>query len=405
MRSAGEKMHPVGMCFRVGDLLVTARHNIYNDEEGVSGIKTHQGRFFELHNDESPIKFDSKDLDLIAFEVTQRDWATIGLQSGEVRDARVGAYAMLYGMDYEGKQVSSAGVIEGYEGFRLHHSASSNPGFSGSPLVDKRNCVVGVHIGCSPARVINYAIPLSPILGVVSHITKGEELTIPESVDDGRSIKFRGVFDPNLKFDRDEWNFKNKLERDEYERKAEDMLNVGIFVDNVDLRLATKDRSVWVTRSNTDLDHVPLSGRWADWEDEDTFQEALFGQSAERSGVTGKDALKRLGGSVKFKRPEIPTPVFTVNPEAVFRSSQPGALAKSTTARPATSGSESTDSGGKSMQPSRTTVKLSRHTSRPVNSQTAISQEMRASLRDSRTLGTPPSQGLNTSRRKSVPPS
>jgi hypothetical protein len=99
---------------------------------------------------ESEIVVGSVDADFAVINIPNRFWSVLGVSAKPFMALpKEGArtYARVYGPGVGDKIASSAGFVEPQPGFKFFHNASTQKGWSGSPLITTTGKIVGVHCG------------------------------------------------------------------------------------------------------------------------------------------------------------------------------------------------------------------------------------------------------------------
>jgi V8-like Glu-specific endopeptidase len=200
----GEHVDIVGCFFRIDDYLVTAGHVANAVSSGVAMVCVcgmHNQRK-ELHfaNIESSFEIDAEffemennaitsHYDVFARKLSPKMWSHLGF--GPVSTKRdscynqtvsacgfVGSEALF--MTSSGKTIAKSGLEE------LWHTASTQKGFSGSPLFSG-NSVVGMHVASQGDKNVAIRIELIKMLLETKH-----ESNMPEISKNGKDFKFKG---------------------------------------------------------------------------------------------------------------------------------------------------------------------------------------------------------------------
>jgi hypothetical protein len=127
----------VGQAFRLGSFLVTAKHVLDGcpefdivSERGVINIKNPAYNSFH---------------DVASIRLTQVEWAYLGVQ--QLKQAESDFPAATVSANVGLGWAKSAGRVPEVSGFQVFHYLTTEPGYSGAPLVDNQNRVIGVHLG------------------------------------------------------------------------------------------------------------------------------------------------------------------------------------------------------------------------------------------------------------------
>jgi hypothetical protein len=184
---AGEVV--VGMGCRVDvngrDVLLTATHVLKTLVDGAAFIGTTQTKV--IFEDYWPVVFASSenDLDLALVDVPAAVWSLLGVRKLQCQNKIHNSdYCKVVGVK-DGVLVQSRGTAIPWKSkpFYLYHASSTLPSFSGSPLVNSKNQVIGVHLGAVEGR--NYGVCVLPVLRVLGSVreTYDEDTSPWKSVD------------------------------------------------------------------------------------------------------------------------------------------------------------------------------------------------------------------------------
>lgn len=106
------------------------------------------------------------DLDYALVRVPPTVWSLLQVGCIDMGRATAGLVT-IYGYGIDGEVYNSTGILEKSKEFRLKHYASTEPGYSGSPLIYNGK-VVGVHTGHSADRTHNEATTAAIIMGTMT---------------------------------------------------------------------------------------------------------------------------------------------------------------------------------------------------------------------------------------------
>jgi hypothetical protein len=167
----------LGLGFRHGNELFTAAHVLKDPVEALNNYEPDpdddfkpplvylrgtrpDGRCVEM--DMSwPVTLSGSSLDAVGVEVPPHVWAYLGVGSAAVGSPLRGQTCSVFGRDLEGRPASSSGPVStsASVGGTLAYRASTQPGWSGSPIVAGRK-VVGIHTGYRPEENLNRGVSL-----------------------------------------------------------------------------------------------------------------------------------------------------------------------------------------------------------------------------------------------------
>jgi len=215
VRTEGVELTVVGCFWRLGDHLITAKHVanavssgiaevfLGNHKESKRGLRrldlenvyTVEKNFFDIEENEYP-----KVHDVFARKLSAKQWSQIGICESSVKTRSyygqtISAVGFLDGLlvTSAGKTLKGSGVVE------LYHTASTQKGFSGSPLYSGTS-VVGMHVASDCNK--NVAIRMELIKYC---LTREEESNRPQWdedsenwKEDGREVEFDNVDDYDM---------------------------------------------------------------------------------------------------------------------------------------------------------------------------------------------------------------
>lgn len=215
VKTEGVELTVVGCFWRLGDHLITAKHVanavssgiaevfLGNHKEGKRGLRRLdlenvykvEKSFFDIEENEYP-----KVHDVFARKLSAKQWSQIGICESSTKTRSyygqtVSAVGFLDGLlvTSAGKTLKGSGVVE------LYHTASTQKGFSGSPLYSGTS-VVGMHIASDCNK--NVAIRMELIRYC---LTRDEESNRPQWdedsenwKEDGREVEFDNVDDYDM---------------------------------------------------------------------------------------------------------------------------------------------------------------------------------------------------------------
>lgn len=191
-----------------GDVLLTCAHALRNIRSTVPGelyIAKHnkQGilmRFEITKEVEAELACPDPDIDVIALRVESCIWSKLGVGSAKVvKSIQRSTPVTLFGVA-GGEWVSSSGLaLQGKSPGSFEHTASTQPGWSGSPLFTSEGQFIGLHRGVQVANQSNAATILWPFFdtqespdnsGVFKEVANAEELDHPAR--DTRAVRVIG---------------------------------------------------------------------------------------------------------------------------------------------------------------------------------------------------------------------
>lgn len=194
------------------DVLLTCAHALRNIRSTVPGelyIAKHnkQGilmRFEITKEVEAELACPDPDIDVIALRVDSCIWSKLGVGSAKVVKATKRSVPVtLYGVA-GGEWVSSSGLaLQGTIPGSFEHTASTQPGWSGSPLFTSDGQFVGLHRGVQVANQSNVATILWPFFnteespdnsGVFKEVSNPEELDHPARNTKSVRVMGRGTY-------------------------------------------------------------------------------------------------------------------------------------------------------------------------------------------------------------------
>jgi hypothetical protein len=175
--TAGAELTIVGCFFRVDDYLISARHVTNAVSSGVAkvfaaGIKSNKkdiyyvdmsnmveldSDYFELGNSAIQANYD-----VFARKMAKKHWAKLGVGEASVKkDSSYNQTVSACGfMGQDGLLMTSSGkTLPGSGLEELWHTASTHPGFSGSPLL-AGNSVIGMHVAAAGDKNVALRIEL-----------------------------------------------------------------------------------------------------------------------------------------------------------------------------------------------------------------------------------------------------
>ncbi|ADN19014.1 polyprotein P2a [Velvet tobacco mottle virus] len=154
-------------------------------------------------------------LDFALIKVPNKYWSSIGVGSAKLLWHKPGQVVKVYGGRSD-ELVSSVGRAEKDPdlSLRLTHNASTAPGWSGSPLYNSENFVVGLHTGFSAAEQRNEAVDVAKLLHLALRTKETTFSEIGVSLIDEDEIESRGYQFDDFEL-RGEVNVKGKMARNE----------------------------------------------------------------------------------------------------------------------------------------------------------------------------------------------
>ena len=195
-----------------GDVLLTCAHALRNIRSTVPGelyIAKHnrQGvlmRFEITKQVEAELACPDPDIDVIALRVESCIWSKLGVGSAKVIKATKRTTPVtLYGVA-GGEWVSSSGLaLQGKVPGSFEHTASTQPGWSGSPLFTSEGQFIGLHRGVQVANQSNVATILWPFFnteesadnsGVFKEVSDPSELDHPARNTKSVRVVGRGTY-------------------------------------------------------------------------------------------------------------------------------------------------------------------------------------------------------------------
>jgi len=247
LASEESELSVVGCFFRIDNYLVTAKHVANAVSSGSASVfltnivgDTKQCKVNQRARgiDKSRFEIDNnlivREMDVFAIELTRKEWSQLGITSVSTKkqsmyNQTVSAVGFIGGVlkTSNGKTLKGSGIDE------LWHTASTNKGFSGSPLFCGSN-VVGIHVSASKDN--NVAVRMEQIL--FSLPKRSEESDLPESGEHKRSYKFRGS-DVEVFSDDEFYHFMDKNGR-VYLGFDDDYMNEEFMYDEDRNRVKTK---------------------------------------------------------------------------------------------------------------------------------------------------------------------
>jgi S1-C subfamily serine protease len=134
----------IGNGFRLGTYIVTNKHvieSLPHEEFLISGI----GGTIKFNADEACL---SSRHDFAYFKVSNRNLSILGIKDNK-RFTRVSSNGLVtVASRTQAGNVVAKGMAVSYKGSAIiEHTASTNPGMSGSPVYDKNGTLVGIHVG------------------------------------------------------------------------------------------------------------------------------------------------------------------------------------------------------------------------------------------------------------------
>jgi len=138
-------------------------HHQFQQLSNLDGVSIeHQGRMLEYKFDGVPILYSAEDsFDTCLYKMPSKVWTILGVKELSVGPPVTHGGVIIYGFDTSGSFVNSMGTISPHTNlFHLKHTASTRSSFSGSPLLNAKSQVVGLHCGCEVASQNNLAVQL-----------------------------------------------------------------------------------------------------------------------------------------------------------------------------------------------------------------------------------------------------
>jgi hypothetical protein len=244
----------IGMGCRItlggNNVLATALHNLSGGRIALrSG-----GAVYNVERD-WPTAFVSRDLDLILIEVPASVWSVLAVGTAKTTGLKTASAVKIHGVSQFGQTTVSYGsvVTKQCRDLIIRHSASTYPGYSGSPLMNMEGRVVGIHLGYDLEGDYNKAVAL------------------------------------------EQFNTLESDRRDHLFQRANDMDEMHDFEDHVEYSFLSKKGKGRVRTAAREYevkmidDEFPLTKSWADYavsEDDDSSWEA---KKPTKSPVSGKE--------------------------------------------------------------------------------------------------------------------
>lgn len=119
---------------------------------------------WELNDECSIVKI--KDADLLLIKIPTAVWSRLGVKSLAWAEANIGTTVKAYGYTAEQLVFSSGSLIKGPNLIMLKHTASTLPGWSGTPILNNGK-VVAVHIGTVASANVNSCVGVYQILKTI----------------------------------------------------------------------------------------------------------------------------------------------------------------------------------------------------------------------------------------------
>lgn len=139
---------------KVGLVMLTALHVLKASPNKINISKG--AKMCEVAIENKSIYALSKKLDMIALCLNPNIWSVLSVSAAKIGPEISGAAITLHGFNEEAAPSVSYGYMtKGLRAFQVNHTASTLPGWSGTPIFSADK-VVGVHLGASPASGNNY---------------------------------------------------------------------------------------------------------------------------------------------------------------------------------------------------------------------------------------------------------
>jgi len=126
------------------------------------------------------------ELDFAGIEVPAFVWSALGVKAAKLAVGAPGEFSSVsvYGISRGELCSSMGGARVGRDPFSIEHYASSQRGWSGSPLVGKGGKVVGIHRGANPGGESNHGVILGPLVSASESFNRLASVKEVETWDD-----------------------------------------------------------------------------------------------------------------------------------------------------------------------------------------------------------------------------
>jgi len=189
-----------------------------------------------------------KKIDIVLCKVDHNKFTALGCSVLKVGAAKENCVVKLFGINQEGLGVSSLGTANrsNASSFRINHTATTYPGWSGTPLISNGK-VVGLHSGADGPKRINFGYSLAPF----AHSNYFDKLETPFTEGD----MHREV---------------HKISKSEHRMRTTKRKEEESYDDPADLVIITneytKETQAWAVYKASFTKEV---GNWADYEEEE----------------------------------------------------------------------------------------------------------------------------------------
>lgn len=223
----------------------------------------------------------STSFDIMLIEIPDYVWASLGVKALSVRPLVAASAVFVTGVSPAGEVLTSSGTANPLAHFGYaSHTASTFPGFSGTPLISK-NCVMGVHTGASRDRMDNLATAIDILIDSKESPVSGKKWRREEAEEEYE-----------LDDDAD-----NRLVRKKERRYVQDMRNDSIVIGDQRIRIRSDEDRAYTVQVDA-LEYTGPNVSWADYDDEEEwdsdwegFQNPSSGRSTpQETGSTGSDS-------------------------------------------------------------------------------------------------------------------
>jgi hypothetical protein len=190
----------VGMGSRVrmekdGNVLLTATHVMRQLDRGIEPTLFANGRSVPFDREWCVSYYSSSsDLDVIGIDVPSRVWSFLGVTVAKIDPNPPEKFTVeIYGYTGPTPAMSLGRAQKGHH-FGITHFASTEPGWSGSPLMHKGK-IVGLHRGFQPGGFSNYGVGLAAFVAGFETKDRSKGWTRVDNIDDNYetySVLLRG---------------------------------------------------------------------------------------------------------------------------------------------------------------------------------------------------------------------
>jgi len=142
-------------------VLMTADHVLDALREIESLYIEHKGRRipFDLKKIKMRLRSAENHRDIVLFEIDNSMWSVLGVSARRVIYSDVPCPIYIYGYNEDSDFSCSRGQLSPTSmAYRVEHTASTLPGWSGTPIFDVQGSVVGMHCGWRPLQGVNYGV-------------------------------------------------------------------------------------------------------------------------------------------------------------------------------------------------------------------------------------------------------